>query len=46
MPISTKDSDNISTIHTAERLQVNLLTTKENAKEMILYYQNQSLMGA
>jgi hypothetical protein len=40
MPIILKDSDNISTIHTAERLQINLLTAKENVEEMIVYYQN------
>jgi hypothetical protein len=40
MPIIITDSDNISTIHTAERLQINLLTAKENAEEMIVYYQN------
>lgn len=34
MPITIKDSDNISTIHIAERLQINLLTAKENVEEM------------
>lgn len=36
MPIITTDSDNISTIHTAERLQINLLTAKENVEEMYI----------
>lgn len=37
MPIIIKVLDNISTIHTAERLQINLLTAKENVEEMIIY---------
>lgn len=37
MPVITTDSDNISTINIAERLQINLLTTKENTEEMIVY---------
>lgn len=36
MPIRTTDSDNISTVHTAERLQINLLTAKENVEEMYI----------
>ena len=36
MPIIITDSDNVSTIHTAERLQINLLTAKENVEEMYL----------
>ena len=36
MPIKITDSDSISTIHTAERLQINLLTAKENVEEMYL----------
>lgn len=36
MPIITTDSDNISTIHTTERLQINLLTAKENVEEMYI----------
>lgn len=38
MPIITTDLDNILTINTAERLQINLLTAKENVEEMIIYY--------
>ena len=34
MPITIKESDNISTIYTTERLQINLLTTKEDVEEM------------
>lgn len=37
MPIIITDSDSISTIHTAERLQINPLITKENVEEMIIY---------
>ena len=37
MPIIVTDSDNTSTIHTAERLQINLSTAKENVEEMIVY---------
>lgn len=36
MPITIIDSDNVSTIHTAERLQINLLTAKENVEEMYI----------
>jgi hypothetical protein len=36
MPIIIKDSDNISTTHTAERLQINLLTAKEDVEEMYI----------
>lgn len=36
MPITLTDSDNISTIHTAERLQINLLPAKENVEEMYI----------
>lgn len=36
MPIILTDLDNISTIHTAERLQINLLTAKENVEEMYI----------
>lgn len=36
MPIILTDSDNISTVHTAERLQINLLTANENVEEMIM----------
>jgi hypothetical protein len=36
MPIITQDLNNISTIHTAERLQINLLTAKENVEEMYI----------
>ena len=36
MPIKTTDSDNISTLHTAERLQINLLTAKEDVNEMYI----------
>lgn len=36
MPIILTDSDNISTIHTAERLQINLIPAKENVEEMYL----------
>jgi len=35
MPIILTDSDKISTIHTAERLQINLLPAKENVEKMI-----------
>ena len=38
MPIITTDLDDISTIHTAERLQIDLLTAKENVEEMVIYY--------
>ena len=36
MPIKITDLDGISTLHTAERLQINLLTAKENVEEMYL----------
>lgn len=36
MPIIITDPDNISTIHTAERLQINLLPAKENVEEMYI----------
>lgn len=36
MPIIITDSDNVSTIHTAERLQINLLPAKENVEEMYI----------
>ena len=36
MPVIITDSDNISTIHTAERLQINLLVANENVEEMYL----------
>ncbi len=36
MPIITTDSDNILTVHTAERLQINLLAAKENVEEMYI----------
>ena len=36
MPIKITDSDGITTIYTAERLQINLLTAKENVEEMYL----------
>ena len=36
MPIILTDSDNISTTHTAERLQINLLTANENVEEMYI----------
>lgn len=36
MPIIITDSDSISTIHTAERLQINLLSAKENVEEMFI----------
>ena len=36
MPILITDSEGVSTIHTAERLQINLLTAKENVEEMYL----------
>lgn len=36
MPIILTDSDNVSTIHTAERLQINLLPAKENVEEMYI----------
>ena len=36
MPVIVTDSDDVSTIHTAERLQINLLTAKENVEEMYL----------
>lgn len=36
MPIILIDNDNVSTIHTAERLQINLLTAKENVEEMYI----------
>lgn len=36
MPIIITDSDNVSTVHTAERLQINLLSANENVEEMYL----------
>lgn len=36
MPIVLTDSDNISIIHTAERLQINLLPAKESVREMVI----------
>ena len=46
MLVKITNSGNISTIHTAERLQINLLTAKENVKEMIIYLTNLLLTGA
>ena len=46
MSIKITDSNGISTIHTAERLEINLLTAKENVKEMIIYLTNLLLTGA
>ena len=36
MPIIITDSDDISSIHTAERLQINLLSAKENVEDMLM----------
>lgn len=36
MPIKITDSDNISTIHTSERLQINLAPAKEDVEGMVL----------
>lgn len=36
MPIILTDLDKISTVHTAERLQINLLTANENVEEMFI----------
>lgn len=36
MPIIITDSDNISTVHTAERLQINLAPANENVEEMTI----------
>lgn len=36
MPITIKDSDNISEIHTAERLQINLASANEDVEQMYI----------
>lgn len=36
MPIIITDQDNISTVHTAERLQINLATANENVDDMTI----------
>ena len=36
MPVTITDLEGISSVYTAERLQINLLTAKENVEEMYL----------